>query len=48
MTRAVGGGYLYNLLVPTDAKPGDFYTIRARPFGDGTSDAGDAGVLPIK
>ncbi len=46
--RAVEGGYLYNLQVPGNAKPGDLYTIRARPFGDGNPDAGIAVVLLIK
>ena len=46
--RAVDGGYLYNLQVPGDARPGDLYTIRVRPFGDGNPDAGLAVVLLIK
>ena len=46
--RPVEGGYLSNLQVPGDAKPGDLYTIRVRPFGDGNPDAGIAVVLLLK
>jgi hypothetical protein len=37
--RAVDGGYIYNLQVPTNAAAGELFTIRVRPFGDSnTSD----------
>jgi hypothetical protein len=32
--RAVDGGYIYNLQVPTNAIVNDLFTIRVRPFGD--------------
>ena len=46
--RPVEGGYLYNLQVPGDAKAGDLYTIRVRPFGDADQGAGITVVLAIK
>jgi PKD repeat protein len=37
--RAVDGGYIYNLQVPSNALAGELFTIRVRPFGDSiTSD----------
>ena len=46
--RPVEDGYLYNLQVPADAKAGDLYTIRVRPFGDAQPGAGITVVLAIK
>jgi hypothetical protein len=48
LMRQVEGGHLYKLEVPGDAKPGDLYTIRVRPFGDAQSGAGLTVVLAIK
>jgi PKD domain len=39
LMRAVDGGYIYNLQVPSNAVAGELFTIRVRPFGDSnTSD----------
>jgi len=48
LMRPIEGGYLYNLRVPADAKRGDLYTIRVRPFGDATPDAAVYAVLLVK
>jgi hypothetical protein len=41
--RAVDGGYIYNLQVPSNATAGELFTIRVRPFGD--SNASDLRVV---
>lgn len=34
--RSVDGGYIYNLLIPSNAKRGDYFTVRVHPWsGDG-------------
>jgi hypothetical protein len=52
--RAVDGGYIYNLQVPTkykdgtQVKAGDLLTVRVRPFGDGNQEASMYVVLKVK
>jgi hypothetical protein len=46
--RAVDGGYIYNLQVPSDAAANDLYTIRVRPFGDSNTSASMYVVLKIR
>ncbi len=46
--RAVDGGYIYNLQVPSNALAGDLLTIRVRPFGDDNPGASMYVVLKIR
>jgi hypothetical protein len=46
--RAVDGGYIYNLQVPTNALANDLFTIRVRPFGDGNAGSSMYVVLKIR
>lgn len=46
--RAVDGGYIYNLQVPSNATSGQVYTIRVRPFGDSNPAASMYIALKIK
>ena len=46
--RAVDGGYIYNLQVPTNAIVNDLFTIRVRPFDDDNPGARMDVVLKIR
>jgi len=46
--RAVDGGYIYNLQVPSTAVAGQLFTIRVRPFGDSSMGASMYVVLKIR
>ena len=46
--RAIDGGYIYNLQVPSNAAAGDQFTIRVRPFGDSNTAASKYVVLKIR
>jgi hypothetical protein len=46
--RTIDGGYIYNLLVPSNANSGDLFTIRVRPFGDSNPAAAMYSLLKIK
>jgi hypothetical protein len=46
--RAVDGGYIYNLQVPSSAVAGQLFTIRVRSFGDSSMGASMYVVLKIR
>jgi hypothetical protein len=52
--REIGGGYIYNMQVPTKyadgtgVKAGDKFTVRVRPFGDDNKEASIHVVLEVR
>jgi hypothetical protein len=46
--RAIDGGYIYNLQVPSTAKANDLFTIRVNPFGGSNASSNMYIVLKIR
>jgi hypothetical protein len=46
--RAVDGGYIYNLQVPSTAKANELYTVRVNPFGGSNASSNMYVVLKIR